>query len=225
MENSETQKKVIELGKLLVKELGLENSVDTLGRWMAHYISEKIEEAQKADGTTKSEAESVCATAILNLWNHRWKIQERQQPFMNFKKILEVLHKIDPESDSPFYLRIQDKQKKDTDNFWLSTALNLDTAIRGCLQFLFEKSSEDACSENTKAILKTAMTIEPSTDLLVLQKLLSHKKYEQTLNSLQTMRHSKTSSEKEYIKQQISNLDKLIQQVEIVKLKLNQELD
>ena len=32
---------VLALGKKLVDELGLDQSVDTLGRWMAHYIAEK----------------------------------------------------------------------------------------------------------------------------------------------------------------------------------------
>ena len=33
---------VLALGKKLVDELGLDQSVDTLGRWMAHYIAEKM---------------------------------------------------------------------------------------------------------------------------------------------------------------------------------------
>ena len=42
MEQSEQQKAILELGKLFVKELDLEKSVDTLSRWMAHYVAEKI---------------------------------------------------------------------------------------------------------------------------------------------------------------------------------------
>jgi hypothetical protein len=42
MENLEQSEKIIDLGKMLVKELGLEPGGDTLARWMAHYLAEKI---------------------------------------------------------------------------------------------------------------------------------------------------------------------------------------
>ena len=41
------------LGKKLIDELGLDQSVDTLGRWMAHYIAEKMEDAQAAIGESR----------------------------------------------------------------------------------------------------------------------------------------------------------------------------
>jgi len=31
---------VLKLGKQLIAELGLDQSIDTLSRWMAHYIAE-----------------------------------------------------------------------------------------------------------------------------------------------------------------------------------------
>ena len=40
---------VLELGKILVRELKLDPGVDTLGRWMAHHIAELIRAADEAD--------------------------------------------------------------------------------------------------------------------------------------------------------------------------------
>jgi hypothetical protein len=42
MESSETLDKIINLGKLFVKEFKLELGVDTFSIWMAHYLAEKI---------------------------------------------------------------------------------------------------------------------------------------------------------------------------------------
>ena len=37
---------VLALGKKIVDELGLDQSADTLGRWMAHYLAEKMKDAE-----------------------------------------------------------------------------------------------------------------------------------------------------------------------------------
>ena len=41
MENSETRKEVIDLGKLFVKELKLDRGGNTFARWIAHYMQKK----------------------------------------------------------------------------------------------------------------------------------------------------------------------------------------
>ena len=45
---------VLVLGKKIVDELGLDQSADTLGRWMAHYLAEKIEDAKAATGEARA---------------------------------------------------------------------------------------------------------------------------------------------------------------------------
>jgi hypothetical protein len=40
MEKLDHSAEIINLGKKLVTELKLDNSVNTLGRWMAHYLAE-----------------------------------------------------------------------------------------------------------------------------------------------------------------------------------------
>ena len=65
MEKLESQEKVINLGKFLVKQLNLDKSVDTLGRWMAHYLALKISEAENAKGKDKIALEEECFKTIL----------------------------------------------------------------------------------------------------------------------------------------------------------------
>jgi hypothetical protein len=55
------------LGERIIEELGLEESTDTLSRWMAHHIAEAITRAEKGRRKDKDEA----AELILELWEHR----------------------------------------------------------------------------------------------------------------------------------------------------------
>jgi hypothetical protein len=85
MEQSEQQKAILELGKLLVKELGIQKSVDTLSRWMAHYVAEKIKYSEELpEGAKKKAAEKECFALILDLWKHRWNYKSDRQPLKNF---------------------------------------------------------------------------------------------------------------------------------------------
>ena len=68
----------LELGRKLTKELGIDQSVDTLGRWMAHYIAELIQDAEKASAEERPAKMRACCDAILNLWKHRHTLRRRQ---------------------------------------------------------------------------------------------------------------------------------------------------
>lgn len=71
----------LELGKQLVNELGLGQSVDTLGRWMTHYIAELMQDAENSGADDRSAKMHVCSEAIYVLWSH-------QHELPNGKKII-----------------------------------------------------------------------------------------------------------------------------------------
>ena len=105
MGDSETRKRIISLGKQLVEELDLEPGVDTLARWMAHYIAEQMIIAEKSDGDDKAQAEKQCFETILYLWQHRSLLPNKYRPFENFDPIFRVLEKLDPDHKEPYYLK------------------------------------------------------------------------------------------------------------------------
>jgi len=56
----------------IVRELGLENSADTLGRWMSHRIAELMCRADQAGSEEESEVtRRECAGLILRVWERR----------------------------------------------------------------------------------------------------------------------------------------------------------
>jgi hypothetical protein len=56
----------------MLEELKFDHEMDTLGRWMAHYLAEKIERATVApEGEAGEPDRHECADLILRLWEHR----------------------------------------------------------------------------------------------------------------------------------------------------------
>ncbi len=79
------------LGKRIVKELDLEDSVDTLGRWMAHRIAELMERAEQAETEAEQEAaKNECTDVIIRLWEHRAKFPFKP-PLADIAKFLKNL--------------------------------------------------------------------------------------------------------------------------------------
>jgi len=90
MVNSETLVRAISLGKALVQELKLEPGVDTLSKWMAHYITEQIAIAETTTASEKIEADQQCFETILKLWKHRSSLPNNRYPFKNFKPLFQA---------------------------------------------------------------------------------------------------------------------------------------
>ncbi|MDM7920809.1 MAG: hypothetical protein QUS14_00800, partial [Pyrinomonadaceae bacterium] len=72
---------MLELGKHLVRELGLESGVDTLGRWLAHRIAELIVAAEKAPTLAmRRKAEAAAIETILKVWEKREDLPREVYP-------------------------------------------------------------------------------------------------------------------------------------------------
>jgi hypothetical protein len=91
----------LDLGKLIVRELAVDRDGDTLGRWMAHYIAQLLEEAEAAaDQTTRREIEAAAAEIVTKLWTHRGEFQNRINPLSDLRPIIDVLRSLDPDQSS-----------------------------------------------------------------------------------------------------------------------------
>ena len=106
---------VVVLGKKIVEELGLEPSVDTLGRWMAHHVAELIENAEFADGEPKNEAQRKCLDAILALWRHRAELPNGKRPYEDLEVVIRAVQSLDPEDSTPRYFRNTPRAEADND--------------------------------------------------------------------------------------------------------------
>lgn len=65
------------MGQRILEELQLHQEMDTLAHWMAHYLAEKMEQAESASvGEAKESAKRECVELILRLWEcrHSWPL-------------------------------------------------------------------------------------------------------------------------------------------------------
>jgi hypothetical protein len=95
MEQSKHSESIIALGKRLVKELGMEPGVDTLGRWMAHYIAELIKMSEETeDLDERSKAQEKCCDTIIKLWEHRSSLIHCARPLANLEGVLKAINNL-----------------------------------------------------------------------------------------------------------------------------------
>ena len=72
MDVSKPWSTTISLGQRILEELKLDHDMATLGRWLAHYLAEKMECAVSApEGVTGESDRRECVDLILRLWEHR----------------------------------------------------------------------------------------------------------------------------------------------------------
>ena len=126
---------IMVLGKKIVDELGMDQSNDTLGRWMAHYIAEKMEDAKAATGEAYHKKMSECSDLILKLWAHRSRLPNGNRPFEDFEPLFRVLKSLDPDDSTPhFFRQVRSAANQNNENEsttrWLDMASELDNAAQ-----------------------------------------------------------------------------------------------
>lgn len=178
MEKLEVQKKVLNLGKLFVKELGLETSVDTLGRWLAHYLAEKIDAAESAVGEEKTKLEKECFEIILKIWDHRWKMKHENRPYENFAKLFEYLVKLNPEKEESFYYRVPISEKEiiikesSKSEEWLNAAAEIDKYARINIDYSLTKAAKSLKTKEVSEWLQNAPNLAKDFDTQVIRFIL-----------------------------------------------------
>lgn len=97
MADVKLQNQILQLGKLIVNELGLTNSNDTLSRWVAHYIAEQIQAIEIFDNDQTNEEQKKmekCFKDIIFLWQNRGVFPQGKKPTNNFDLIFDTLEKL-----------------------------------------------------------------------------------------------------------------------------------
>lgn len=175
MEKLKQYNDIISLGKLLVDELQLGETVDTLGRWMAHHIADAMHAAEESEGREKSEAEDRCREAILSTWDHVNAFPQGRRPLSDIEPLLATIRALDPDNRAYFYLSEAQSQldksslSKETRE-WLEMARVIDDSARLLIGMCLKKSASDI-SEDKRDYLKLAKSLDaenPLTNFLLL---------------------------------------------------------
>jgi hypothetical protein len=168
-------KAVLDLGRALVAELGLDPGVDTLGRWMAHYIAELIEEAETAKVEERPAKFARCANAILKLWQHRHQLPNGKRPFEDLEPILRAIESLDPADNTPRYFRSQRMAADETEENnetrkWLKLVDALDYSAKILIRYCIAQAAQTALDKSKKWIaLVEEVGLEDDLDLPVVR--------------------------------------------------------
>ena len=160
MANSAHSEAVLALGRKLVDELQLEPSVDTLGRWMAHYIASLISECETGNAQQSQVIQKECFDAILALWRHRGELPSGKRPFEDLEPIVRAIESLDPEDDTPRYFRharppeAEDEDESETD-VWLKLVDGLDYSAKLLIGYCLEQAAYTAV-DSSKEWVKLA---------------------------------------------------------------------
>ncbi|WP_199717494.1 hypothetical protein [Kocuria rhizophila] len=88
-----TSTAVLELGKLLAAEL---EQTDTLGRWIAHYLAERLTSLEQKAGSERSTAEAEVADLILRLWSLRRQLPGSRLPLAEVDEVEAAIARLTP---------------------------------------------------------------------------------------------------------------------------------
>ena len=147
------------------------NQLITLSRWMAHYIAEKIEDAETATDEARDRKMSECRDAILRLWAHRSELPNGKRPFEDFEPIFRVIESLDPDDTTPYYFRqVRSAAKKNDEDEsttgWLDMASELDDAARALIRCCLVMAARDAVDKSRDWVtLAEAIEEEGNTDI------------------------------------------------------------
>lgn len=133
----------------------MEPSVDTLGRWMAHHISELVIRCETEDGERKEAARRECFDAILALWRHRSELPNGKRPFEALEPIVSAVESLDPEDETPRYfrqarpLRVRGEEESEAES-WLTLVDDLDYSAKLLIGYCLAQAANSVIDKSAE---------------------------------------------------------------------------
>jgi hypothetical protein len=163
MESSKiTNQEVINLGKAIIAELGMEVDCNTPARWLVHYIAENIHKSENCQGEEKDAAERKCVDAIFKLWHHRSELPRGINPFTEFDSVFRGLSRLDNSSQKPYFNEFSqfdhevDQDESPESKQWVNIAISIDKVAKELVSESFNSAAAVAITDKSKKILKLA---------------------------------------------------------------------
>lgn len=210
---------MLELGEALVAELGLEQSNDVLGRWMAHHLARLIEAARTSPSDERANAEERCFAAVLEVWRHRNCLPRGSRPFEPAERLLDVIEALDPDAPRPFYNRValdwEDfdgvDRSNETEKQLLDVVREFDQIARTVLQHLLVRAAECLPAETFEWVRKAKAARLGERDLIAIERILVKS------GDLGDVERQRQDARINALRAQIEQLDRFVATAEIVR--------
>lgn len=212
----------LQLGRRLTKELGLDQSVDTLGRWMAHHIAELIHEAENASAEERPAKMQVCSEAILNIWRYLHELPDGKRPFEELEPILRALESLDPDDDTPRYYRsarsaAEEEEEDSAAKSWLQLIDGLDYSARLLIRYCFTRAAQTTLDKAAEWVeLAEAAGADDEIEFPIIRVVVAE-------NNLLT-KSDPDEIEKEQLQDRINRLEGFIEMANALAFELRQRI-
>lgn len=101
MAASTSPKDTLALGRVIVRELEIDERGELLQRWMAHHLAAVLDGAEHATGEGKTRLEAEAVDLILKLWALRRALPDSLDPLSAYQPAIRVLKLLHPQAN-PF---------------------------------------------------------------------------------------------------------------------------
>lgn len=123
---------VIKLGKKIIEELNLQHSVDTLSRWLSHYLAELFIELKECPKNVRKSKEKECVDIIMKIWDNRESLGI--DPMKNISSALSILEVITSSNETFRGYRHRPQIK---DDVYAEFAQVADSSVNDIISLLF----------------------------------------------------------------------------------------
>lgn len=161
---------VLSLGKKLTEELGFDKSPSTLGRWMAHYIAELMDAAEKANLDERPAKMQACYEAILKLWRCGYWQPNGRRPFEHLEPVMNVLARLDIQNEySKYSYRVNPDTGDEVENKkitrWLNIVEGVDDSAKMLIRYFLLQAAHSGLPKSNEWIrLAKAAGIEEGAE-------------------------------------------------------------
>ena len=154
-------KRVSALGKKLVDELNLNDTNDTIGKWLAHYLAELFDREENSDDKERREIRIECTDVILKIWMNRKGLPSSYPPLQSFDEIVKVINKL--RADEPYYYKGIDSESELPEAVLnhLSIAVSIDERARKLVNYLIDQAVASATDENRDWLKEALSFVDP----------------------------------------------------------------
>lgn len=172
MEPSMNTKELEQLGKTLVEEYGLEDSGNTLERWMLHYLAELFDQEKICnDENYKQKIQMEIKEIILEFWRLRYRLADEKSLFKKNQDLINTLERISPKSIIPFssfYSPYNQKPQNNSRTEWQDKLVAIDQATKILMSHCILKDFEDIADRNEEVVklIKAAESIKSPESIL-----------------------------------------------------------
>jgi hypothetical protein len=163
---------MLTLGDKLVAEMELSAEVDTLARWMAHYLAELLVNARMNKHELKDERNAEIFKLILELWKHRQYLPEKSRPFREFQPVCRVLDSLDLDTSRPRYFNyigdlLTEEKINTSTNTHLTAIRAIDRSARLLIQFVIQLATEQKAEAGIEWLNTAKLAGIPDDDEMV----------------------------------------------------------